>query len=296
MNANSQPQTQVTVKAWLYQASKQLLDAKITSARLDAEVILAHTTRKGRTYLHAHDDEVLNDRIIEIANARLDIRSDRVPLAYIVGHKEFYGHKFQVTTAVLVPRPESEDIINLLKETIPPTIYHLPSTKLRLIDIGTGSGCLGITAKLEYPKLDVTLADISQHALKVAQQNANQLNIDATILQSDLLANYPFTPDIILANLPYVNPDWERSPETNHEPALALFADNGGLSIIEKLIGQASVSQKPGGVLILEADPVQHDALIANAKKNGYKLTNQLGYAIAFSKTLDNTSAHAIKR
>lgn len=284
MNANSQPQTPVTIKTWLHQASKRLLDVHIPSARLDAEVILSHTIRKGRTYLHAHDDEVLSDRVIEIANARLDIRSDRVPLAYIIGHKEFYGRNFRVTTATLIPRPESEDIINLLKKLIPPTIYQLPSTNMRLIDVGTGSGCLGITAKLEYPKLEVTLADISPHAIKVASQNATILGATVTTLQSDLLSTYPFIPDIILANLPYVDPAWERSPETDHEPAIALFAGNDGLIFIEKLIRQASAIQKPGHILILEADPIQHDQIIEIAKKYGFKLTDRLGYVVALTK------------
>lgn len=285
MNANYQPPTQA-VKDWLKLASKQLGVALIPSAQLDAEIILSHTLNKPRTYLHAHNDEILSPRIIEIANARIDLRSDRVPVAYIIGHKEFYGRNFRVNTSTLVPRPESEDMINILKKLIPPTIYHLPSTTVRLVDIGTGSGCLGVTAKLEFPKLEVTLADISPHALRVAKQNAELLGADVNVIQSDLLADYPFTPDIILANLPYVDPEWERSPETNHEPPLALFADSEGLAIINKLIVQASTIQKLGGILIIEADPMQHAQIISYTRENNYKLTDQMSYILALTKQL----------
>ena len=283
MNANYQP-PMLLVKDWLKLASKQLSDAHIQSAQLDAEIILSHTLNKPRTYLHAHGDDTLSPRMVEIANARIDLRSDMVPVAYIIGHKEFYGRNFRVNTSTLVPRPESEDIINLLKKLIPPTIYHLPSTTMRLVDVGTGCGCLGITAKLEFPKLEVTLSDISPHALKVAKQNADLLNADVNIIQSDLLASYPFTPDVILANLPYVDPEWERSPETNHEPPVALFAADEGLAIINKLISQAASSQKLGGTLIIEADPVQHAQITSHAKNTKYQLTDKLGYILAFKK------------
>lgn len=283
MNANYQPPTQA-FKDWLTFANKQLQDAHIPSSRLDSEIILAHTIGKSRTYLHAHSDEILAPRTIEVANARLDLRSDRVPVAYIIGHKEFYGRNFKVNTSTLIPRPESEDIINLLKKLIPPTIYNLPSTKMRLIDIGTGSGCLGITAKLEFPKLKVTLSDTDPHPLKVAQQNAELLGAEVDVIRSNLLNAYLFTPDVILANLPYVDPEWERSPETNHEPNLALFANDKGLSIIKKLILQASTSQKLGGILILEADPSQHDQIVDYAKNYNFSLNKKLGYALALTK------------
>src|SRR4051812_7228925 len=109
MNENLQPQALV-INDWLADATRQLVFADIPSARLDAELILAHTLRKNRSYLHAHPEEALTDRSIEIANARLALRIERVPVAYIIGHKEFYGHKFLVTTATLIPRPESETL------------------------------------------------------------------------------------------------------------------------------------------------------------------------------------------
>ena len=157
----------MNISTWLIQATKQLKVIGITSARLDAELILANTLRKNRTYLHAHLDEEIDPRRVDIADARLSLRLDRVPLAYILGCKEFYGRKFTVSPAVLVPRPESEEMITLFLALTAGEIA--PKT---LIDIGTGSGCLGITAALERPSLRVILSDISPRAIKVAKKNA----------------------------------------------------------------------------------------------------------------------------
>lgn len=274
----------MTIDAWIHQATQQLKESGIVTARLDAEIILAHTLRQPRTYLHAHGDEQLDERTHEIANARLDLRQDRTPVAYIIGHKEFYGRLFKVTPATLIPRPESEMIITLLKELFPASASLLHDTPKRLIDIGTGSGCLGITAKLEFPELDVTLSDISRHALNVAEKNAKQLHADVSLQHGDLLDGYPFDPDIIVANLPYVDESWERSPETNHEPAMALFAGDEGLSLIKKLIEQGALRLSSGGLMLLEADPRQHKAMIALAKNHGFALREHRDFIVVIEK------------
>jgi len=284
MNANLP--SALTVNDWLAEATHQLVFKNVPSARLDAELLLAHTLRQPRTWLHGHGDDELEDRMIEIANARLDLRIDRVPVAYIIGHKEFYGRRFKVTTATLIPRPESEALIELLKKALPKNESLLNERPLRLVDVGTGSGILGITAKLEHPELDVTLADISRHALKVAATNATTLQADVALLQSNLLAEYPFVADIIVANLPYVNPEWERSPETNHEPPLALFAEKNGLALIFELLTQTKAKLVNGGKLLLEADPEQHPEIVKEAIKNGLVLTETNDYAILLEKLI----------
>lgn len=287
MNENSQHKTQannLTINDWLAEATRQLVFAEIPSARLDAELILSHTLRKPRTWLHGHSDETLSPRHTEIANARLDLRLDRVPVAYIIGHKEFFGRPFKVTTATLIPRPESEDLIHLLERTVPKNTTLLDERPLRLVDVGTGSGILGITAKLEYPELDVTLTDVSRHALTIAEENAQNLHAEVSAVRSDLLGNYAFTADIIIANLPYVDIEWERSPETEHEPATALFANNGGLSLIFDLLPQTKQKLALAGKLILEADPEQHKAIIKEAAKYGLIHTETLGYGLLFDK------------
>lgn len=263
---------------WLRGAAEDLAMAGIPTALLDAEIILAHTIRKGRTWLHAHNDELLEERRLDIANARLELRKERVPVAYIIGHKEFYGRLFQVNPSVLIPRPESEAIIELLKTTR----GNKPG---RLLDIGTGSGCLGVTAKLELPQLAVTLSDIDRRALKVAASNAEYLGADVEILQSDLFRMVAGQYDIILANLPYVDRVWERSPETMHEPQLALIAKDGGLAIITRLLEQSPAHLTQNGLLLIEADPAQHPKIIAQATSAGIlKYTQTLGYALCFTK------------
>lgn len=271
---------QSSIATWTTSATKQLLEAGIDSARLDAELILSHTLRKSRTYLHAHPEEKLSDRHLEIADARLLLRLDRTPLAYIIGHKEFYGRRFLVTPATLIPRPESETIITLLNDAMKQPQLPLSTEKLRLVDIGTGSGCLGITAKLEFPELDVTLLDSSRHALTVAEENAKRLGATVTILRSNLLQDYPFEADIILANLPYVGEDWEVSPETRHEPHEALYANDNGLALIKRLLDEAPGRLAPGGQLFIEADPRQHAAIIKQAVQNGLAHKTTEGFII----------------
>jgi release factor glutamine methyltransferase len=283
MNANSLLKTPA-IKTWIDHAAKQLVTTGISSGRLDAEIILAHTLRKSRTYLHAHDEDLLSAREHEIADARLLLRLDRTPLAYIIGHKEFYGRQFQVTPATLVPRPETEEMITVLKQLIDTPQPLLTGSSKRLVDVGTGSGCIGITAKLEFPELDVTLIDNSRHALAVAKNNARRLGAEISLLESELLNAYPFSPYFILANLPYVDPNWERSPETNHEPPTALFAHEGGLQLVNRLIEQAAHQLLPGGVVILEIDPRQHQDAIKEAKRHGFRKNTTSGFIVTLQK------------
>lgn len=269
-----------TIDSWLKNAANELADDLFPTARLDAEIILAHTIRKNRTYLHAHGDEELTPRSEDIANARLELRLDHVPVAYIIGHKEFYGRRFAVTPSVLVPRPESEEIISMLKSLLPSTTAFSGIASKRLVDIGTGSGCLGITAKLEFPELDVALVDTSRHALTVAEKNARELGAEVETFVSDLLNEYPYSPDIILANLPYVDRSWEVSKELAHEPKEALYADDDGLAIVKRCISQATHRAKPGAYLLLEADSRQLDAIAAFATSHDFKETTRGGFSI----------------
>jgi release factor glutamine methyltransferase len=268
MNENSQPLA-LANNGWLQDATQQLTAAGIPSPRLDAELILAHTLRKPRTYLHAHPEDFLSEREQAVADARLTLRLDRVPVAYIIGHKEFYGRRFHVTHSTLIPRPESEVLIELLRRALP-DLMKLTDGPLRLVDVGTGSGALGITAALEFPDLTVTIVDISKHALTIAEKNAASHHAEVTPLYGDLLSSYPFEPNVVMANLPYVDPAWQRSPETDHEPSLALFATNNGLALIYRLLIQAHSQLAENGIVILEADPRQHDAIVARAEHYGF--------------------------
>lgn len=268
-------QEKSTISFWLKNAAKSLKDAGIASARLDAELILANTLRKNRTYLHAHLDEEIDPRRIDIANARLDLRLDRVPMAYILGYKEFYGRKFTVSPAVLVPRPESEDMISLFLDATAGEIEQKV-----LIDVGTGSGCLGITAALERTNISVILSDISKDALRIAEKNTDEYHARVKIQQQSLLNGQLEPVDYIFANLPYVDKDWEVSPELQYEPKIALFTEDGGLKLILELIQQAPRCLTPNGQLFIEADPTQHERIIQAAAKQNFKLATIQRYII----------------
>ena len=268
------------ISEWLKIATKFLKTANIPSARLDAELILANTLRKNRTYLHAHLDEEIDPRRFDIANARLDLRLDRVPIAYILGYKEFYGRRFTVSPSVLIPRPESEDLISLFLELTASEIAEKV-----LIDVGTGSGCLGITAKLERSNLSVILSDISKPALNIAEKNADALNADVHIQQQSLLNGQLKPVDYIFANLPYVDKNWDVSPELQYEPEIALFAEDEGLKLILQLISQAPRCLTPEGLLFIEADPQQHNRIINEAVKNGFVKERVLNYILVLRFT-----------
>ncbi|MDB5183941.1 MAG: putative Modification methylase, HemK family [Candidatus Saccharibacteria bacterium] len=273
----------MTIDEWLDEATHMLADAGIASARLDAELILSHTMREPRTHLHAHGDEILDDKHEDIASARLELRLEHTPVAYIIGHKEFYGRRFKTTPSALIPRPESEAIIHLLHDIVPHNLPLLPE-KMKLVDVGTGTGCLGITAKLEWPELDVTLTDNDTHTLNLARENAEALQADVAFLKNDLLRGYGTVVDIIIANLPYVDRAWDVSTDTQAEPSGALYAGDGGLALIKRLLEQATLQLRPGGHILLESDPRQQHKIIDFAKGLGFKHLQTEGFVTHFTR------------
>lgn len=267
----------MTIDTLITLGTARLRSASIKSARLDVELLLAHIYAVDRSWLHAHGDATLTTEQQTQFESLLARRCDHVPVAYLLGYREFYGRSFLVTPATLVPRPESEIIIDILARLITP--QHRT-----LLDVGTGSGCLGITAKLEHPDLTVTLSDISQAALNVARDNAHHVTADVTAVKSDLLAHISGTFDIIIANLPYVDRAWEVSPDTVHEPALALYANDQGLELIKRLIEESLDHLSHHGYILLEADPSQHTTLISYAANVGYHLYLSEGYCIVLTR------------
>lgn len=281
MSANSKPKVsnnKITIHQWLQRATEVLKVAGIPSARLDAELLLADALEVDRPWLIAHNDVFI---MPETAQETLKRRAEREPLAYIRGWQEFYGRRFIVSPSVLIPRPESEVLIGFLKA------LEIPQDA-QIVDVGTGSGCLGITAALELPHIHMTLVDISPDALSVAQQNIAQLAVHRTpaikTAISDLLANIHISPEVIIANLPYVDSGWHRSPETDYEPSLALFAEDKGLALIKSLIMQAEELLALNGYLLLEADTRQLDETIAIAKQHQFSLVKREGFCLALQK------------
>lgn len=203
----------------------------------------------------------------------------------------FYGRDFIISPDVLIPRPETEmmvdTVLNLVgKPYLPgvkPSKAKLPQD-LVIADVGTGSGCVAITMKMELPDAKVVATDISEKALKIAEKNADNLGAKIEFLQSDLLEKVDTKPDLIVANLPYVDENWEwvDKEALSKEPALALYADNGGLKLIYKLIDQ--VVERGIKHLILEADPCQHERIINYANKKGLTLRETRGFILYLSE------------
>ena len=215
---------------------------------------------------------------------------DNKPLAYKRGWQNFYGRDFIVTPDVLIPRPETEQLIDIVlnlagKSYLPgvkATPRILPRTP-KILDVGTGSGCIAITLQLELPKASVVGVDISEKALRIAQKNATKFGVSPHLfIISNLLQNVKFTPDLIVANLPYVDKtwDWLDMETLKYEPNEALYATEHGLKLIYKILNEA---HKLGVVrIILEADPCQHDEIVKYAAKNSYALHEKRGFILSF--------------
>ncbi len=262
----------MTINDWIQDTVTNLSKSGSSSARLDAELLLSAVLYKPREYILAHGEEELSSDKLLQANKWLERRIKREPIAYILGHKEFYGRDFIVSPSVLIPRPESEAMIDILKELQPDTI----------VDIGTGSGCLAISAKLEIPESRVIATDISEDALQIARQNASGMNAEITFVVSDLLSGIKIInsnkPVTIMANLPYVDNSWSISPETKFEPSVALFAEDDGLKLIKKLILQAKKKLRTSDNILLEADTRQHERMNKYAKKHDFRLEKAEGF------------------
>lgn len=264
----------MTINTWIKNTSSLLRNSGIPTAQLDTELIAAHALSNKRTWLLAHGDEDFPDTTRSTADELVQKRSLRVPLAYLIGEKEFYGRVFRVNPATLIPRPETEALIELAKK------HHLRG---RLLDVGTGSGCLGITLALETG-MELWASDLSEDALDVAVANAAKLGVRGKFALSHLIdrwKKYQFT--VIAANLPYVDETWDRSPETDHEPAMALFAPEDGLRLIKELIDDAPAVLEDRGYLLLEADPEQHPEITGYAGSR-FELIDVLDYGLLFRK------------
>lgn len=266
-----------TIDYWIKAASKKLAKVGIKSSNLDAEIILSESLKKDRSYLRAYPDKTLPIIDLMVANWLLSRRQKKLPIAYLFKRKEFFGRSFHVNKSTLIPRPETETLI----EVVSSILQHDKNLK-SVIDIGTGSGCIGITCKLENPKISITLSDISKQALKIAEKNAAKYKIKPVLIQSNLLKNIRSNFDIIIANLPYVDSSWQVSPELKHEPKNALYAKDNGLEYIKKLLDQTSNNLSNNGYVIIEADPTQHKSIINYAKQHNLIFEKSIDFCLVF--------------
>jgi release factor glutamine methyltransferase len=245
----------VTLQTALLQGRKLLEDAGILAPRLTAEVLLTHAIGCERSWLFAHSDEELKEVWWIHYGRYLHQRLEGMPTQYITGVQEFFGRDFRVTPDVLIPRPETEHLIETALKLSVSTI----------LDIGTGSGAIAATLALET-EARVTATDISAAALKIARSNSRRLAALVDFVQCDLgTALRAHTFDMVVSNPPYIA-ETDRATLAKevreHEPALALFAGADGLAVYARLIPEAARLLKPGGRLILELgfqslDPVR---------------------------------------
>lgn len=246
----------------------------------DADIILAEVLGKDRTFLVTHEDQELEGDELERVNHMTAEREKGMPLAYVLGYTYFYGRRFFVEPSlVLIPRPETEDAIDLIKELKPRSI----------LDVGTGSGCIGVTLAFEIPGSDILVSDIHEQNFELVSKNINEiaknekLESRLSFIKSDLLRDIDEKFDVIVANLPYVDKKWEwlNKHDLSFEPDDALYADDGGLSLIKKLIDQV-VEKNASKYLVLEADPCQHEDITRYAKMRGLNNVKSKGYILVF--------------
>jgi len=247
----------LTLHTALLQGAKLLEEACIAAPRLTAEVLLSHAIGRERVYLYAHPEEELTEVGWIHYGRYLHQRLDGMPTQYITRSQEFYGRDFTVSSDVLIPRPETEHLVEAAIVKIRPGDTA--------VDVGTGSGAIAITLALERG-VPIIATDISFAALAVAAGNARRLNAPVTLVACDLAGCFrPRSIDVLVSNPPYVprtdQPALQREVR-DYEPHVALFAGPTGLEIYERLIDEARMVLRPGGWMLFELgynslDPVR---------------------------------------
>src|SRR6267378_1197680 len=279
------PQSQsLNVRTALKQGIHLLREAQVPSDTLAAELLLLHITLRDRTWLYTHPEEILDPQTLESYFSLLRRRAAGEPTQHLTGKQEFWGLEFEVTPDVLIPRPETEHLIEVsldrlaVRELRAARDPKLTGEGLTIVDIGTGSGCIAIALAKELPAAKIYATDISPAALKVAQRNATRLGFSnrITFLESNLLVAFAPSPnqspvtnhqslafDLIISNPPYIG----RKESTtlpievrDHEPAHALYGGEEGYELYALLVPEAARHLKPSGLLVLE---LGHDSLPA---------------------------------
>lgn len=235
-------------------AIERLTAARVGSPRMNAELLLIFTLSCDRAYLYAHPERELSSEEEHRYRDVLDQRARGIPAQYITGHQEFWGMDLIVSPAVLIPRPETEHLI----ETVLRLSDESREASLRIVDVGTGSGCIALALAKELTAAEVHAADISPAALEIARANAarHQLENRISFHETDLLAGFaPFVFDFVVSNPPYVGEseqDQVQLEVRKFEPRNAVFAGPTGMEVIERLIPRAEAVLKPGGWLVIE--------------------------------------------
>jgi release factor glutamine methyltransferase len=239
----------MTIQEALRYGRSQLRHAS-PSPDLDARLLLQHVLGHSHTYLIAHGERPLTPPQIEQYQSLLKRAQQSEPIPYLIGEAPFYGFTFHVTPDVLIPRPETEQLVEMV------LAWAAPRGAIEIVDIGTGSGCIAVTLAHHLPQASVTAVDLSAAALAIARENARRLTKQSiTFLEGSLLSPLAHKADLIVANLPYItDSEWTMLDDgvKLHEPALALRGGADGLMSIYALLQQAGAKLNPGGAIFLE--------------------------------------------
>lgn len=239
----------MTIKQWLQQATKKLAHIDISSARLDSLIMLEEVLGLDRTHIVANDDNLLAPHQHKQLDLMLQKRQQHIPLAYITGVREFYGLDFRVDESVLIPRPETEFMVEYLVEYAP--------DDSSVLELGTGSGAVAVALRHHRPDLVITATDISDLALLVAKDNAQHHGVDIRFIKSDLFAQIERTFDVIAANLPYVPTEARRQPEIAYEPDISLYSGTDGLDHYRRFFSQLPKHAHKHSQIVIEFSPTQ---------------------------------------
>lgn len=288
-------------------AEKQLAEAGVNTARLDALVLIEDVTRIDRAQILADPDREVSAQQQAELTKLLNRRAQHEPLAYIRGKAEFYGREFVINHDVLVPRPESEAMIDMLKaifvknhaddgsllETAKKSIQA--KSTVNIADVGAGSGALGITAAIELKSaqnVHVDLLEIDQKAAEVAKTNVDKYTMPISVIVSDLMGATTTDYDILLCNLPYVPDEYEVNEAASHEPHIALYGGPDGLDLYRRLFIQLADRENVPLFLLTESLPAQHEDLAAIAAQNHHRLAKTDDFIqlfVRYSLILHNT-------
>lgn len=252
----------MTIQEALHKGETELQNSSTTPA-LDAQFLLEYILQQSSAFIITHTDDVLTDSQREQFLYAIQKRRQGMPLAYITRQQEFYGHEFYVDERVLIPRPETELLIDEIKKLLAGTGAYTKNTQPRIIDIGTGSGCIAITLKKEFPAASIIASDISDEALAVTKQNAHELNAQLEFRSGDLFeALDPAEKNsfnLIVSNPPYVDLTHvdlyaPESSSLRYEPRMALEPTDSmnSCSIIEQIIQESPEWLAPQGSLFIE--------------------------------------------
>ncbi len=249
----------------------------LESPRLNAEHLLAHVLRRKRIELYLEFERELAEAELAPLRELVKRRAQGEPLQHLLGTVEFCGLTFLCDKRAMIPRPETEQLVEVLKSEV-------RNRKSEIMDVGTGSGVIALCLAAEFPGAQILAVDISNDALTLAQENAARLNLAERVrfLKSNLLENVEGVFDVIVANLPYVSTQERHilSREVLHDPEVAVFASTRGDELVRELIAQAPSRLRPGGMLALEIGMGQSEALLSTlAEKNYRDISSKTDYS-----------------